>query len=236
MISLGPLPMPLVILLLALATAALVGRWAARQPDGTRAPVSGTFLDMLAVGLLVGRLAFVVQWWPQYAADPWALVRLGDGGYSIWAAVLGGLAFGTWRARRTPHLRRPLAFGAGAGVLVWALFSGTLALMQQSTVRLPDVELARLEGGTAQLSELGDRPTVVNLWATWCPPCRREMPVLAAGQAARPDVDFVFANQGEGAQVIEEYLSAEALSLDNVVLEIGRASCRERVEIWVVGG
>ena len=37
MISLGPLPMPLVILLLALATAALVGRWAARQPDGTRA-------------------------------------------------------------------------------------------------------------------------------------------------------------------------------------------------------
>ncbi|MEO6170588.1 MAG: TlpA disulfide reductase family protein, partial [Lysobacter sp.] len=54
---------------------------------------------------------------------------------------------------------------------------------------------------------------------TWCPPCRREMPVLAEGQQARTDVEFVFANQGEGPDLIREYLQGEGLALNNVLLD-----------------
>jgi len=211
--------MPVVLLLLALGVAALVGRWTARRPDGSRIPVAGTFLDMLFVGLVAGRLVFVVQWWPQYLADPWSILRIGDGGWSIWAALFAGLAFGAWRARRTLELRRPLLWGTGAGLVVWGVLTGALLVMQQAVVRLPDVELTRIEGDTVRLSDLGGQPMVVNLWATWCPPCRREMPVLADSQVANPQVTFVFANQGEGNEVIQKYLDAAGLQLDNVVLD-----------------
>lgn len=54
---------------------------------------------------------------------------------------------------------------------------------------------------------------VVNLWATWCGPCRAEMPVFAKVQRERPDVDFVFVNQGETPPVILAYLQREQLDL-----------------------
>jgi thiol-disulfide isomerase/thioredoxin len=68
---------------------------------------------------------------------------------------------------------------------------------------------------------------VVNLWATWCPPCRREMPVLEAAQQRETDIIFVFANQGESGTRAAGYLGDSGLTLANVVLdvpaELGRA-------------
>ena len=74
-------------------------------------------------------------------------------------------------------------------------------------------------GGELDLRQAPGVPTVVNLWATWCPPCRREMPVLGAAQQARPDVHFVFLNQGESAQQVATYLARSGLALRNVLLD-----------------
>ncbi|MGB0536206.1 MAG: hypothetical protein ACPGJX_02440, partial [Alloalcanivorax venustensis] len=46
---------------------------------------------------------------------------------------------------------------------------------------------------------------------------RREMPVLEQGQSDYPGVRFVYANQGESAEIIRGYLLEEGLRLDNVV-------------------
>jgi thiol-disulfide isomerase/thioredoxin len=58
---------------------------------------------------------------------------------------------------------------------------------------LPDIVLPKLyDGGNVRLSEISGRPTVINAWATWCAPCRRELPLL--GRAAREyqgRVDFL---------------------------------------------
>ena len=220
MVSLGPLPMSLVVLLMALVIAIAVGWQVARgAPDQPPVKVMPTILDMLFVGVVAARLGFVLEWLPQYLADPWSIIRIGDGGFSIWAGVLAGLGFGAWRARKGKPLRRPLTFGVMAGLASWAVLGGALALMQQSTMKLSATELTTLDRATTSLSAMSGKPMVVNLWATWCPPCRREMPVLAEAQARRGDVTFTFVNQGEPELVIRDYLRGGALRLRNVLLD-----------------
>lgn len=75
---------------------------------------------------------------------------------------------------------------------------------------MPVTQLLTLEDRPEQLAGR-DRVVVLNLWATWCPPCRREMPMMTELAAQMPDTDFVFANQGEDAARIEAFLAAAGL-------------------------
>lgn len=85
---------------------------------------------------------------------------------------------------------------------------------------LSEKQVTLLDGETTTLAVLADgKPMVVNLWATWCPPCRREMPVLAAAQQRERGVSFVFANQGESRAAVVRYLTTSQLDLANVTLD-----------------
>ena len=84
---------------------------------------------------------------------------------------------------------------------------------------MPDLMVRRLDGSEVALRSLADRPLVVNLWATWCPPCRREMPAMQAAQQANPDIGFVFVNQGESSVLVRRFLATQQLQLKNVVID-----------------
>jgi thiol-disulfide isomerase/thioredoxin len=88
---------------------------------------------------------------------------------------------------------------------------------------MPVLALAHLDGGRATtLAEVAaGRPAVVNLWASWCGPCRAEMPVLAAAQRREPGVAVLLVNQGESEAAVRAYLRREGLALRDVLLDAG---------------
>lgn len=91
---------------------------------------------------------------------------------------------------------------------------------------LPDVTLATLDGGSARLSDYRGKLIVLNLWATWCEPCRREMPNLQQlGNSLDPQrfaVVGIAADEEE--HLVREYLLDKGVSFSNYIDKGGRIS------------
>jgi len=54
-----------------------------------------------------------------------------------------------------------------------------------------DLALPDLDGKVQRLAQWRGRRVLLNFWATWCAPCRKEMPALAAAQSRHPDARIV---------------------------------------------
>jgi thiol-disulfide isomerase/thioredoxin len=216
-------PIALFPTLLALLVAAVVGHLVGRV---RQTGIGNTLTGMLIAAALAARIAFVAVWFGTYRSAPWSMLDIRDGGFTPWAGVAAALLVALWQGWRRASLRKPLTLGLTAGALAWAGMSGAIHMMENTA--LPKVALTTLAGEPADLAKLAaGKPMVVNLWATWCPPCRREMPLLAAAQKQEPGVLFVFANQGEDGITSQRYLTDARLELDNVMLDPGTRFGRE---------
>lgn len=85
----------------------------------------------------------------------------------------------------------------------------------------PDFELATLSGDTLRLSDHAGRPVILNFWATWCAPCRLEMPELQRAQTEFDTIEngpIVLAiNQGDSAEQVSEFFDEVGLTLPAVL-------------------
>lgn len=84
----------------------------------------------------------------------------------------------------------------------------TLTLSVQAETTMPDIELQTLEGESMLLSETQGKFRVVNFWATWCPPCVKEMPALANLDAQLETIngDVIAINVGEDLDQVEAFI------------------------------
>jgi thiol-disulfide isomerase/thioredoxin len=210
MLRLGPLLLPWGPLLLALGwgLAQQIAALATRRGLGD---AQRALTGLLLVALVAARAAFVARHLDGYAGVV-AMLDIRDLGFDAgvgWAVAAAGVALLCWRRAA---LRRSLPAAAGAGALLVLVAQAMLRLASADAgPPLPDIALPTLDGAPLRLRTLRGEPLVVNLWATWCPPCRRELPMLVDAGRRAQGLRIVLVDQREAPATVRAYLREAAL-------------------------
>jgi len=90
----------------------------------------------------------------------------------------------------------------------------------------PDLALPQLDGTPRTLRDLRGQVVLINVWATWCPPCRAEMPAIQQAYTAYRDRGFIVlaVNQREDATAIRPFLEQHGLTFPILLDRDGQAS------------
>jgi thiol-disulfide isomerase/thioredoxin len=154
---------------------------------------------------------------PAAEREPTALPRW------IAAIIIGAIALASLAALLWPLLARP-ANPADAGVIRAQIEADGAA--GRIGAPAPDFEWIGPDGRTLRLSSYRGKVVVVNFWATWCPPCREELPALQRVAASEPDVVVLEVDLMEPGDKARSFL--ESLGLDRLqpVLDSDGATTR----------
>jgi cytochrome c biogenesis protein CcmG, thiol:disulfide interchange protein DsbE len=112
-------------------------------------------------------------------------------------------------------ITRPLALRAAlvglalAGLIAATLSVGGAPRAGQVGADAPDLAFATLDGAPLRLSDLEGRTVLLNFWASWCVPCRAELPALAAVAERRAEAGLtvVAVNFGEEPATARAFLT-----------------------------
>ena len=130
---------------------------------------------------------------------------------------------------------------AGAGMLLWmgrqpgpsqaAPLSPVFS--QQQGQPAPDFRLASPEGDLFNLSDYAGQVVLVNMWATWCPPCKAEMPAINSFYEAHREQGFTVlaVNSQEDAGAVNAFIQTGGFSFP-VLLDVEA----EVMELYQVRG
>lgn len=199
--------------ILAIGSFVLAAALLARRVDGRLD--SWASLSAIA-GITTARIGHVLLHWSSFRDEPARIFSIWQGGFDILSG-LAGVALMTAIFARSVRFTAGAAAALGIGALVG---TATLELTRASHgQQAPITRMATLDGATRSIRDFEGRPAVINLWASWCPPCRREMPMMARMAAERQNVHFVFVNQGEDPDKIRRYLNRDNLQLSNILLD-----------------
>ncbi|MCC5802126.1 redoxin domain-containing protein [Rossellomorea vietnamensis] len=93
--------------------------------------------------------------------------------------------------------------------------------------RAPDFTLTTLDGEEVQLSDYQGKKVILNFWATWCPPCKAEMPHMEQyyeKNAKKENVEILAVNltsQDEGEKAVQQFVDGYELTFPILMDENG---------------
>ena len=117
--------------------------------------------------------------------------------------------------------------GWGAPDVLQALttIAGTENSAEAAGGKAPEFVLSSTDGSTARLADYAGKPLVINFWATYCPPCKAEMPLLQK-DVGPSGARLLLINEGDGRDATRSFLSALGIhqaALLDADLSVGRA-------------
>ncbi len=89
----------------------------------------------------------------------------------------------------------------------------------------PAFEWVAPDGRRLSLATLG-KPAVVNFWATWCEPCKEEMPLLDRSAAAHPETAFLAIDMDEDGGKVRSFLDEFAVTRLDPLVDVGLNTAR----------
>ena len=136
-------------------------------------------------------------------------------------AILLGLAaalliFGSGMLGQEESVLQQIPVGSGEATVAQVVSDGGV-LMAGDTAH--NFFLQDLEGNTVSLEEFRGSPVIINFWATWCAPCRLEMPALQATQDkyAEDGLVILAVNDQESPQDVEAFVDELDLRLTTLL-------------------
>ena len=154
---------------------------------------------------------------PEPEREPSALPRW------IAAIIIGAIALASLAALLWPLLNKP-ATVTDAGVIRAQIEADGAA--GRIGAPAPDFEWTSLDGQTLRLSTYRGKVVVVNFWATWCPPCREEMPALQRVAASERDIVVLEVDLMEPGDKARSFLDSLGLDRLQPVLDGDGATTR----------
>lgn len=120
------------------------------------------------------------------------------------------------------------------------LFSSTTAFSAEPLLRklnpepdAPEISLKNLDGELVKLSDFRGQPVIVNFWATWCPPCRKEMPSMERAWQKIKDqgIAMLAVNIGEDEETVFTFTADYPVSFPLLLDTDGRTT-----QQWPIAG